>query len=97
LFGSKPKTAVREAVVHHSSMGLFAIRQGEWKLSLGRGSWGFSEPKQITPKAGEPEGELYNLAADPLESENLYLKEPQRVQQLMALLDQYKGHGRSRP
>jgi arylsulfatase A-like enzyme len=97
LFGSRPKSAVREVVVHHSVLGLFAIRQGDWKLSLGRGSWGFTEPKQIKPKAGEPEGELYNLAADPLETENLYLKEPQRVQRMMALLDQYKREGRSRP
>ncbi|MBI3680226.1 MAG: arylsulfatase [Acidobacteria bacterium] len=97
LDGSKPKTPVREAIVHHSSMGLFSIRQGEWKLALGRGSWGFSEPRRIEPKAGEAEGELYNLAADPGEIENLYLKHPEIVRKLMALLDQYKSAGRSRP
>lgn len=96
LLGSKPRTPVRDAVVHHSAQGLFAIRQGEWKLALGRGSWGFSSPQKITPQAGEPEGELYNLTQDPLETSNRYLQEPQVVQKLMAMLDRYKRDGRSR-
>ncbi|MBL8229039.1 MAG: arylsulfatase [Bryobacterales bacterium] len=96
LLGSKPKTAVRDVVVHHSVQGLFGVRQGPWKLALGRGSWGFSEPRKITAKAGEPEGELYNLSVDPLETNNLYQKEPQVVQRLTALLDQYRREGRSR-
>jgi arylsulfatase A-like enzyme len=41
LQGKKGKP-IREAIVHHSSQGLFAIRQGEWKLELGLGSGGFS-------------------------------------------------------
>lgn len=97
LTGSSAKTPVRDTIVHHSSMGLFAIRQGPWKLALGRGSWGFTAPQKITPKAGEPEGELYNLADDPLEQDNLYLKNVDMVKKLTAILDQYKRDGRSRP
>ncbi|HUQ95280.1 MAG TPA: arylsulfatase [Bryobacteraceae bacterium] len=96
LLGSKPKTAVREAIVHHSSMGLFSIRQGPWKLALGRGSWGFSIAQKIEPKRGEPEGELYNLATDPAEQDNVYLKHPEMVRKLTTLLEQYKRDGRSR-
>lgn len=96
LLGSKPATALREAVVHHTVLGMFAIREGNWKLCLGRGSGGFSDPKTITPKAGEAEGELYNLAEDPLEENNLYLNRPDMVRKLTAVLDRYKREGRSR-
>ena len=87
---------IRPAVVHHSADGLFAIRQGEWKLIAGRGSGGFTLPKKIDPKPGEPEGELYNLTKDPTEADNLYLKHPDVVKRLMDLLNQYKTEGRSR-
>ena len=39
--GEKP---VREAIVHHSIEGMFAIRQDNWKLELCRGSGGWSKP-----------------------------------------------------
>ena len=87
---------IREAIVHHSSEGMFAIRQREWKLVLGRGSGGFSQPKKYTPKSGEPEGELYNLADDPSEENNLYPRHPERVAGLTALLTKYRQQGRSR-
>ncbi|MBI3207720.1 MAG: arylsulfatase [Candidatus Solibacter usitatus] len=96
LFGSKPQTQVREAVVHHSSQGLFAIRKGEWKLSTGRGSWGFSVPQKITPKPGEPPMELYNLKTDPLEQDNLYFKRADVVKSMAELLEKWKRDGRSR-
>jgi arylsulfatase A-like enzyme len=94
--GRKQAAPIREAVVHHSSQGLFAIRQGSWKLILGRGSGGFSEPRTYTPKPGEPEGELYNMADDPSEERNLYQSEPARVKSMTALLAKYQQSGRSR-
>ena len=94
--GSKPKTPVREAVVHHSSEGLFAIRSGEWKLAMGHGSWGFSEPKRVDPKPGDPAGELFHIAKDGEETTDLFLKEPAKVKELTALLERYKQQGRSR-
>jgi hypothetical protein len=33
LLGKKGKP-IREAVVHHSNSGVFAIRQGDWKLEF---------------------------------------------------------------
>ncbi|WP_321475337.1 arylsulfatase [uncultured Paludibaculum sp.] len=97
LFGTKPKTAVRDVVIHHSSQGLFAVRRGPWKLALGRGSGGFTQPAAITPKEGEPEGELYNIAEDPQETRNLWADKPDIVKSLTALLEQYRSDGRSRP
>ncbi len=92
--GGKP---IREAIVHHSGNGVFAIRQGSWKLILGRGSGGFSEPRSVKPKPGEPAGQLYNLADDLAETRNLYQQRPEIVKRLSALLERYKRQGHSRP
>jgi len=96
FLGTKPVTPVRDAVVHHSSQGLFAIRKGPWKLALGRGSGGFTKPVAIDPQPGEPLGELYNLADDPAETRNLWSGKQDVVKSLTALLDQYQRDGRSR-
>lgn len=96
LKNSKYKTAVRPATVHHSLSGMFAIRQGDWKLILGRGSGGFTAPRKVKPKAGEPKGQLYHLGKDPTEQNNVYAEHPEVVKALTALLNRYKETGRSR-
>ena len=97
LLGRKMDTPIREAVVHHSGSGMFAIRQGKWKLILGRGSGGFTKPSRIKSKPGEPEGQLYDLDKDPAEKNNLWAEHPAIVQRLTNLLDKYKRQGHSRP
>ncbi len=91
------KAPIREAIVHHSNDGLFAIRQGNWKLILGLGSGGFSPPQNAEPAPGGPAGQLYDLAADPAENYNLYQRRPEVVERLTALLERYKQQGYSRP
>ena len=86
----------REATVHHSGNGLFAIRSGEWKLVLGRGSGGFTSPANVTPGPGEPVGELYHLKEDPHEDRNLYAAMPDVVKRLSDLLDTWRKQGHSR-
>jgi arylsulfatase A-like enzyme len=76
----------RKHVVHHSGNGTFAIREGDWKLVLGRGSGGFTKPQKIEPKPGEPVGELYNLAEDPREERNLFLERPRETARLTQLI-----------
>jgi arylsulfatase A-like enzyme len=44
-----------EPVIHHSASGMFAIRQGKWKLVLGNGSGGRQAPK------GKPFARPYGL------------------------------------
>lgn len=78
-------------IVHHSSRAFFAIRKGDWKLIDKRGSGGFSVPVTIEPGEGEPVGQLYNLASDPLESINLYASEPVIVEDLSAELEKIKN------
>jgi arylsulfatase A len=88
---------IREATVHHSISGMSAIRQGPWKLIEGLGSGGFTSPRQIEPKPGQPKGQLYNLDADPGEQNNLWSERPEIVAHLTALLDRYTKQGYSRP
>jgi arylsulfatase A-like enzyme len=86
LAGDEP-VAPRESIVHHSLDGMFAIRRGQWKLILGRGSGGFTQPKRIEPAPGEPAGQLYDLVADPGETTNLYAERPEIVERLSAELE----------
>ncbi len=88
---------VRDRIVHHALIGTFAIRQGDWKLVLGRGSGGFTLPQYFPPKPGEPEGELYNLRTDPREAHDLYARHPEIVARLTKLLEVDKQSGRSAP
>jgi arylsulfatase A-like enzyme len=97
LLGKTLEKPIREATVHHSLSGMFSLRQGSWKLIIGRGSGGFTNPRRIKPKPGEPAGQLYNLADDPREAKNLYLEKPEVVARLKALLNKYKKDGRSAP
>jgi arylsulfatase A-like enzyme len=84
----------RRAVVLHSNTGVFSIREGEWKLILGKSSGGFT---RYDPPEDAPEGQLYNLADDPSEWNNLYRSRPEVVQKLVSLLRRYKSEGRSAP
>ncbi|MFC1554075.1 arylsulfatase [candidate division KSB1 bacterium] len=97
LLGQKREKPIREAIVHHSGSGVFSIRQGDWKLILGRGSGGFSFPARIRPEPGEAQGQLYNLKTDPAENDNLWTQHPEIVTRLTKLLDKYKEQGYSRP
>ncbi len=96
MLGATRGRPVREAIVHHSGDGMFAIRRGDWKLILGLGSGGFTQPARVEPAEGEPAGQLYNLASDPAETTNRYADEPQIVAELSALLEHYQETGRSR-
>ncbi len=89
---------IREAIVHHSTKGMFAIRQGRWKLIEGLGSGGYlTKPIFVTTQPGEPPGQLYDLQADPGETTNLYAQHPDIVRRLSELLKRYQESGRSRP
>ena len=75
---------------------MFSIRQGDWKLCVGLGSGGFSVPRTALPKPGEAAGQLYNIAKDPTESDNLFLRRFDVVGRLSELLQKYQREGRSR-
>ncbi len=62
-----------------SKPSMLTIRYGDWKLITGLGSGGFSRPKSIEPQQDGPTGQLYNLASDPGEKNNLFLQNPKVV------------------
>ena len=89
---------VREAIVHHSVNGSFAIRKGRWKLLLcpGSGGWSHPTPDEAWP-SDLPRIQLYDLAEDPAEKNNVCLEHPAMVEQLQHLLQKYVREGRSTP
>lgn len=90
LMGQASENTAGQAVIHHSGGGHFAIRQGNWKLVEKLGSGGFTAPQRVEPEPGGPQGQLYDLAADPMETNNLYLERPEVVEQLTAELDRIR-------
>lgn len=84
---------LREATVHHSVDGTFAIRQGQWKYIDGQGP---GSNQWEGPQEGDPPDQLYDLEADRHEDRNLVTEQPERAQALKELLERYKRDGRSR-
>lgn len=88
----------REAVVHHSINGSFAIRQGPWKLVLCPGSGGWSAPRPGRDDTSDlPAVQLFNLDGDLAEQHNVQAEHPQVVARLTELLETYVADGRSTP
>ena len=86
--GTEP---VRQHAVSCSSRGMPAVRDGRWKLILGKGSGGSS-------KGGDegPDVQLYDLEADLGERRNLAAEEPERVRAMKAAYEAIVAAGRSR-
>jgi arylsulfatase A len=95
LLAGRPPGPGRQAVVHHSIDGLFAVRRGKWKLVLAKGSGGWTQ-KEAQAKA-LPDVQLYDMEADPREQSNVQADHPEVVGELKRLLHQYLDEGRSVP
>jgi hypothetical protein len=87
LTGKSNSIAEQPAIINISSKGTYDIRKGPWKLITKLGSGGFSIPSEITPKPGEPIGQLYNLETDIHEDHNVYDQYPDKVKELTLLLE----------
>jgi len=94
----KADKPLREATVHHSINGSFAIRQGNWKLCFCPGSGGWSTPRPAQDDtSGLPRVQLFDLGSDIGERKNLQAEKPEIVERLTRLMGQYVVNGRSTP
>ncbi len=89
---------LRTSIVSQSIGGQFAVRDGDWKLCLCPGSGGWSAPRPgRAALAKMPPVQLYNLADDPGEKNNLQAEHPDRVLKMKKMLGQIINDGRSTP
>ncbi len=94
----KARRPLREAIVHHSVNGSFAIREKRWKLELCSDSGGWSTPKPASAEAKRlPPVQLYDLSSDIGEATNVQDKHPDVLERLTKLLEKYVADGRSTP
>ncbi|WP_405603956.1 arylsulfatase [Polaribacter sp. Asnod1-A03] len=100
LITGKDDKDIREYIVHHSIDGIFAIRQGDWKLSFCPGSGGWSDPRPRDIRKNKmnlPPMQLFNLKDDIGETKNLLTEYPEKVIELKAALKKIILDGRSTP
>jgi arylsulfatase A len=104
LLGQKRQGSIREATVHHSARGKFAIRRGDWVFidaPSGDDNGVHGEPQWLRDERGYTPhtnpGELFNLREDPAQRDNQYSEKPELVRELKSLLEKYRQEGRSTP
>lgn len=104
LLGQELQGPVREATVHHSARGKFAIRRGDWVLidaPSGDDNGVHGEPQWLKDERGYTQhshpGELFNVREDPAQRHNRYAQKPELVHELKSLLKKYQEEGRSTP
>ena len=87
---------LREGLVSQSINGSFAIRKGNWKLALCPGSGGWSNPRPgRVDLSNMPKTQLFDLAKDPGEKDNLIDSNRDKAKELESLLEAYINNGRS--
>ena len=92
------QAVICETLISHSIGGSFAIRKGDWKLCLSSGSGGWSVPREKdAKKQGLPPLQLFDLAEERGEQQNVAEQNPKKVQELLQLLRDEVANGRCTP
>ena len=95
--------SIRPHMLTQSFRGEFQIRQGHWKYLDHQGSGGNNYDKgamlqwKLPEKEPDAPGQLYNLATDPGETNNLYNTNESKRVEMQQLLEKLKSSGRSAP
>jgi arylsulfatase A-like enzyme len=98
LLGHPTLKAERDTFIAHNggTQGPFAIRRGAWKfIQPGRG--GYGKAAQEADKKPSPAGQLFNLAEDLSEQNNLAEKMPEKARELAELIKTTRAGNRTRP
>ncbi|MEC9047890.1 MAG: arylsulfatase [Planctomycetota bacterium] len=97
------RVSIRPHLLTQSFRGEFQLRRGSWKYLDHEGSGGnrydrgVMKDYALAERAPEAPGQLYDLAVDPGETDNLYFREARRREEMQALLTRLKESGRSAP
>jgi arylsulfatase A-like enzyme len=99
LNGEKYNSPYREATVHNTYESKWGIRKGDW-LYINSSSGGHREmPESFKKLTGytdfDTEGLLFNMKNDPEQRVNLYVKYPEKIEELSKLLQDYREKGYS--
>lgn len=86
----------RDHIIYLSSAGKLAIKKGSWKYIDCIGSGGFTHPSELLSVKNGPTGQLYNLAEDSLERNNLFLRKKEIVNDMSELLKKLVSRGYSK-
>ena len=104
LLGTQPADqSIRPHLLTQSFRGEFQLRCGAWKYLDHRGSGGnrydrgLMRDYALIERAPDAAGQLYDLASDPGETDNLFFAREGRRQRMRALLKKLKKSGRSAP
>ena len=104
MLGTQPAgESIRPHLLTQSFRGEFQLRCGQWKYLDHRGSGGnrydrgLMRAYALPERAPDAAGQLYDLAADPGETDNLFYAREDRREQMRSLLDELKKCGRSAP
>lgn len=96
--GSGP--SVRQTLVHNTNPQGYALRHGDWVLIDARSGGVSAVPEWFNEANGYSKnsqpGELYNLREDIAQKKNLYSEQPEKVAELMALLNRLRSNGQVR-
>lgn len=90
----KPNARGRDHLIQQPNKGpTLALRVGNWKVL----SYATDKPmKHLTYQKGPGKYELYNLAVDPGEKQNLAKKHPEKLREMLDRLDRIRQTGRTR-
>jgi arylsulfatase A-like enzyme len=91
------RTAREHAIFHTGgTLGPFTLRMGSWKyIQPGRTGYGKAKAKP-NAKAPPPKPQLFNLADDPAEANDLAEKMPEKVMELSDVIEKTRAAGRTR-
>ncbi|AHF14712.1 sulfatase family protein [Niabella soli] len=88
----------RTYTIHHSIDGNFSIRNKNWKLEFAYGSGGWSAPREKAARTQQlPPVQLFDLAKDIAEKNNIAGKNQEIVKQLTHQMEIIINDGRSTP
>jgi arylsulfatase A-like enzyme len=90
LLGQKNAAPQRDhLVLQNNNPAPLALRQGDWVL--------IEKPRRPQAMQAAPRPELYNLATDLAQTNNLVAQQPARVNEMTLKLEQLRKKGYSRP